>query len=352
MSTQQASPTASPTPIVSAPPSAAPQSWSAPAANAASAPQSWASSGTPQASTPTADQWQQAYSQLVAPQTPSSPSPVWAAPSTGIPQGYQPAPPISYPQAAPVYSEPAPAPQPAYPQTWQPQQTPVYPSAEQLQALVSQQVASQQAAASASQAPDDYLSRISEQSIEALKHFGPEAPAKLNAYAIEVEDALLEALGHQQRQAHLIGEQQAYIEKAQSVLQAAEAERNAMMHILSDPETLADYTTKFFGPGGVMPVQTPEEAERARLEQGLVGDNGRLMPTYNAGNFEPEQQQQAYARPQLPAMPQPNAPAPNTSPEAFWTSFSRQADMDITKAWQLLDQASPDQLRAKILVAE
>jgi hypothetical protein len=205
-------------------------------------------------------------------------------------------------------------------------------------------------AASAGQ-PDDYLSRISEQSIEALKHFGPEAPAKLNAYAIEVEDALLEALGHQQRQANLIGEQQAYIERAQSVLQAAEAERNAMMHILSDPETLADYTTKFFGPEGVMPVQTPEEAERARLEQGLVADNGRLMPTYNAANFEPEQQQ-AYARPQLPAMPQPNAPAVSESPEAFWSQFSRQADMDITKAWMLLDQARPEQLRAKILVAE
>lgn len=142
------------------------------------------------------------------------------------------------------------------------------------------------------------------------------------------------------------------------MLKAAEAERNAMMHILSDPETLADYTTRFFGPDGVMPVQTPEEAERARLEQGLVADNGRLMPTFNAQNFEPQQvqqvaeQQQAYQRPQLPSMPQPNAQRGSESPEAFWQQFSRQADMDITKAWMLLDQARPEQLRAKILVAE
>lgn len=222
----------------------------------------------------------------------------------------------------------------------------MYPSATPAQ----YQVASQPAAA---EAPDDYLSRISEQSIETLRHFGPEAPAKLNAYAIEVEDALLEALGHQQRQAQLIGAQQEYIDKAQAVLQAAQAERNAMMHILSDPGTLADYTTRFFGPDGAFPVQTDEEAERARLEQSLVSDNGRLMPTFNAQAFEDQQTQaQGYSRPQMPSIPNPAAAQGQVSGQQFWEGFSRQADMDITKAWMLLDQATPDQLRSKIIVAE
>jgi hypothetical protein len=132
-----------------------------------------------------------------------------------------------------------------------------------------------------------------------------------------------------------------------------------MMHILSNPETLADYTSKFFGPGGVFPVQTDAEAERARLEQGLVGDNGRLMPTFNAEVFEPGQaqqpqaaQQQGYSRPQLPAMPAQGYAEPSASPQQFWNTFSRQADMDITQAWRLLDAARPEQLAAKILVAE
>ncbi len=39
---------------------------------------------------------------------------------------------------------------------------------------------------------DGYLSRISDESLEVLQHFGEEAPVLLNKYACAVEDALIE----------------------------------------------------------------------------------------------------------------------------------------------------------------
>jgi hypothetical protein len=220
----------------------------------------------------------------------------------------------------------------------------------------------QQLAAAARQAPqapaaeptDGYLSRISEESIAVLRRFGPEAPSKLNAYAVEVENALLESLGHQHRQAQALQKQQEMITGAREVLDKAIAERKAMMHILSDPSTLADYTVKFFGPDGAFPVQTPAEETRGRLQEGMVrSTGGNMIPTFNGADFEPRQAQaQAQVAPRQ-AMPTPDqAQMPQAGRGNAWDAFRFQAANDITQAWRILDQADPQALRGKIMVAE
>ena len=90
-----------------------------------------------------------------------------------------------------------------------------------------------------------YLSGISNESLEVLEHFGAEAPALLNTYACAVEDALIEQ-----------------VQRGQSMtlmLQAAGEERTAMNLMLTDPDVLADYVNDFFGPQGPYPTETTEE---------------------------------------------------------------------------------------------
>lgn len=115
---------------------------------------------------------------------------------------------------------------------------------------------------------DAYLSNISNESLEVLSHFGPEAPVKLNTYACQVEDSLLRALQQKQIHEQQLAQQAEYIEKVQECLQTAAAERESMLHILSDPDQLLDYVSKFFGPegpypGGAVITRCPIPAELA-----------------------------------------------------------------------------------------
>ena len=82
-------------------------------------------------------------------------------------------------------------------------------------------------------------SAISSESIELIRHFGLEAPAKLNAYACAVEDALLEALALQRT--------------LQEQLSTLHTEREQMRTILTDPDQLMAYACGFFGPQGPCP---------------------------------------------------------------------------------------------------
>jgi hypothetical protein len=100
---------------------------------------------------------------------------------------------------------------------------------------------------------DAHLGTFSNESLEVLSHFGTEAPVKLNAYACKLEDALLDTLKREQQQAQQLALQAEYIEKVQGCLQAAQAEREAMQQILSDPEQLLKYVSTFFGPEGPCP---------------------------------------------------------------------------------------------------
>lgn len=191
-----------------------------------------------------------------------------------------------------------------------------------------------------------------------LSHFGAEAPAKLNAYSIQVEDALLEALGHQQQQSGVIAEQRDYIERVQAVLQAASADREAMLTILTDPATLSDYTVKFFSEEGPYPVQTPAEAAQAALEQGLIQAGEPLMPRADNprmdayGNDAPVAlQQQAFQRPQMPPMPNPAAGAGGPVGDP-WSQFSQLMDTNPQDAWKVLATAPADAVRRKVLFME
>lgn len=245
--------------------------------------------------------------------------------------------------------------------------------------------AQQQAAAAPEQAKiDGYLSRISPESLEVLQYFGPEAPAKLNAYANSIEDALLESLNTQGQQATALQEHIEWATKVVAILEAAELEREGFIRILTVPDLLAQYTEAFFSEDGPAPVQTPGDQARAALAQGLVQPDGnRLVPNQAAfaGMSDPrfeealraamaEQQAMAQGEPQGQEIPlsafqaaaqggfgqRPAVPMPSpggmtgpVDPASVWDAF-RQADP--TKAWQILDRAPAEALRAKILAMD
>jgi hypothetical protein len=212
------------------------------------------------------------------------------------------------------------------------------------------QLAQLQAAASAPQRGDSYLDNISNESLEVLSHFGAEAPVKLNTYACQVEDALLESLQHQQTQAYALTQQHEYIQNVQDVLAAASADREAMLAILTNPNQLSDYTTQFFGPEGPFPIETPSEVAQRNLHEGMVGMNGPLMPPAGNPRMDAMAQPVQFERPQMP-MPNPSGQrlAGNGN---VWNQFSVLMDTNPADAWKVLSQADPESVRSKILFME
>ena len=165
-----------------------------------------------------------------------------------------------------------------------------------------------------------------------------------------MEDALLESLGQQQGQSQAIAEQLDYIQRVQSVLQAAGADREAMMQILTDAATLADYTTKFFSDGGPHPVHTPAEAAQAALQQGMIGMDGALMPPSENPRMD-VMAQAPYQRPQMPSMPSPAGGGYGQSADT-WGQFSQLMDTNPQDAWKVLAGAPADAVRRKVLFME
>ena len=165
---------------------------------------------------------------------------------------------------------------------------------------------------------------VSEASLEVINHFGADAPALLNNYACQIEDSLIQSNGQ--------------LQEATGLLQELVAEHKAYQQILTNPDTLADYTCQFFGPEGPHPVE--KEAPT----------NGRFV----GQQFQNTGVQQAPApqRPEMPAPPQPQAQQRN--PEEFWNSFGNLADRDPAQAWKYLNaaQQSPEIFRQKLLVME
>ena len=186
-----------------------------------------------------------------------------------------------------------------------------------------------------------------------LSHFGAEAPVKLNQYACQVEDALLQALQHQQQQSIAIQQQHEYIENVQAVLAAATADREAMLQIITDPDTLSDYTTRFFGPDGPYPIQTPAEQAQQALQDGLIQQGQTLMPYAGNPRMDATQQVQQFQRPQMP-MPNPSAGGGQRLAGAgnVWGQFSQLMDVAPQDAWKVLSQADPEAVRSKILFME
>ena len=175
---------------------------------------------------------------------------------------------------------------------------------------------------------------VSPESLEVINHFGPDAPAALNNYAVAIEDSLVKT-----------NEQ---LNEAVSLLQEINEEHKAYEQILTDPDVLADYTCEFFGPQGPYPVEEEPVGQ-------VVGNQGITAQQQAAALQQQQaaaaQADQRFARPQMPVPPQPQAPE-NTGD--FWNNFGTLADKDPANAWRYLNQAqqTPDIFRNKMLVME
>jgi len=109
------------------------------------------------------------------------------------------------------------------------------------------------------------------------------------------------------------------------------SENLAYNEILTNPDTLSDYTLKFFGPEGPCPVYENE----GELE----------TPGYQTAPVNPG------ATAQFPAPPAAAQTAPQ-QPQNFWNTFSEQMNRDPQQAWRILNQAQPNTVANKLFVME
>ena len=166
---------------------------------------------------------------------------------------------------------------------------------------------------------------VSPESLEVINHFGADAPAVLNNYAVQVEDALINTNNQ--------------LQEAVGLLKEMSEEHKAYETILTDPDVLADYTCEFYGPNGPYPVEEEPVGQ-------VVGNQGITQQQQAAAQADPR-----FARPQMPVPPQPQAPENNGD---FWNNFGALTDKDPANAWRYLNQAqqTPDIFRNKMLVME
>ena len=176
---------------------------------------------------------------------------------------------------------------------------------------------------------------VSPESLEVINHFGADAPAVLNNYAVQVEDALINTNNQ--------------LQEAVGLLKEMSEEHKAYETILTDPDVLADYTCEFYGPNGPYPVEEEPAGQ-------VVGNQGITQQQQAAALQQQQAAAQAqadprFARPQMPVPPQPQAPENNGD---FWNNFGALTDKDPANAWRYLNQAqqSPDIFRNKMLVME
>ena len=181
----------------------------------------------------------------------------------------------------------------------------------------------------ASQASDQYLSGISDESLEVLQHFGAEAPALLNTYACAVEDALIEQVQRGNDMSHL--------------LEAAGEERAAMNVMLTNPDVLADDVNEFFGENGPYPTLTPEEQ--------VVADQQAARAQFEA-EIEAQEQNNVPQNFQRPVQDMPTPGRMQNEASDFWGSFSDMMDSSPENAWKYLSQAPQGALQAKALVQD
>ena len=172
---------------------------------------------------------------------------------------------------------------------------------------------------------------VSEASLQVIDHFGADAPAVLNDYACKVEDALVKT--------------NSQLVEGVGLLKELNDEHKAYTKILTNPDILADYTTKFFGPNGPFPVsQAPEAPQGVQV--------GQQYQTQAPA--APTQAQAAAPAPTRPEMPVPPAPQAKGNPADFWNNFGSASDRDPQNAWKYLTaaQQNPEIFRQKLLVME
>ncbi len=145
--------------------------------------------------------------------------------------------------------------------------------------------------------------QLSEETAAVVNHFGIEAPAVLNQYAVTLEDALIQQ---------------------NETLEAMATRAGAMEHILTDPDQLADYTNRFFTE--VYPVDDAETE--------VVAPSQNYQPQYD----------------QFPSVPAAASAAGRpVDPNTQWDGFSQTMERSPDQAWRYLSQMSPDALRSKLL---
>jgi hypothetical protein len=169
---------------------------------------------------------------------------------------------------------------------------------------------------------------VSEASLQVIDHFGADAPAVLNDYACKIEDSLIKT--------------DTQLKQGVGLLKQLNAEHKKYTKILTDPNVLADYTTKFFGPNGPHPVTPKAPAAPARQSVGQQFQS------------QAPARPQAAAAPQRPEMPVPPQPQAAANPGEFWNNFGTAADRDPQNAWKYLSaaQQNPEVFRQKLLVME
>ena len=179
---------------------------------------------------------------------------------------------------------------------------------------------------------------VSEASLQVIDHFGADAPAILNDYACKIEDSLIKT--------------DAQLKQGVNLLKDLNAEHKAYTRILTDPNVLADYTTKFFGPEGPHPVtpKAPAPAQGQTVGQQFQAQAPKA-PAQAQAQVQGQPQAAAPQRPEMPVPPQPQAAA---TPGDFWNNFGTAADRDPQNAWKYLNaaQQNPEVFRQKLLVME
>ena len=182
-------------------------------------------------------------------------------------------------------------------------------------------------------------SGVSEASLQVIDHFGANAPEILNDYACKIEDSLVQT--------------DAQLKQGVNLLKELNAEHKAYTKILTDPDVLADYTTKFFGPEGPYPVNQQQAAAPATAGQ-TVGQQFQTQAPKTQAQAPQTQAQAPAAAPQRPEMPVPPQPQAAATPGDFWNNFGNAADRDPQNAWRYLNaaQQNPEVFRQKLLVME
>ena len=184
---------------------------------------------------------------------------------------------------------------------------------------------------------------VSEASLQVIDHFGADAPAILNDYSCKLEDSLIQT--------------DTQLKQGVNLLKELNAEHKAYTRILTDPDVLADYTTKFFGPEGPYPVNQQQAPAAAGQTVGQQFQNRTPAPAAPAAPAAPTAQTQSQApaaAPQRPEMPVPPQPQAQATPGDFWNNFGNAADRDPQNAWRYLNaaQQNPEVFRQKLLVME
>ena len=104
---------------------------------------------------------------------------------------------------------------------------------------------------------------------------------------------------------------------------------------MTDGDTLADYTDRYFTEVEPIDVQTDE---------GYYDENGDFWPNEYYNEYSAQQYNQ------LPAVPATaSAGVRSVDPQTQWDAFGQTMNQAPDQAWRVLAQMSPEALRSKLL---